>query len=205
MLTLFRILKTHSKSMPILLSFFITILGWWVWNCILASVYSKTPSPYAVWGSFFHTFGRELSWWVTTLLVIAGLSVMELCYLVLKRNLTIRDIWKGRKRSGAKQKSPRSCSWLPWKLCGTCAASTEKGNGNEDDYDDGDDDVMEMPADELDLGLWQDMERDPEVKARLRLINGEDDNDELWSWGVDWCKIGALRRRTTKASEMEDA
>ncbi|KIH92501.1 hypothetical protein SPBR_02177 [Sporothrix brasiliensis 5110] len=50
----------------------------------------------------------------------------------------------------------------------------EDDNDAEDDSrGEGEDDV-EMPADRLHVGLWQEIEKDPEVRARLALMNSED-------------------------------
>lgn len=171
-------------------AFVITTGGWWLWNIVLSASYTKAPSPYAVRDGFLHVFGTHAIWWATLVVTLAILTVAELGYRAVMRNLAISDIWRGRSRGqnnqrrgilGVLQRSMSSSTWRQYFLCGAGA----KGSGIDDDgFDiDGDDDdgqdgnrlSAEMPADKLNLGLWQEMEKDPEVQARMRLINREDE------------------------------
>lgn len=60
----------------------------------LAVAYAKTPAPYAVKGSFFETFGKDLMWWLTTLIVLSILAVMELAFKTIGGCLPRIDLWK---------------------------------------------------------------------------------------------------------------
>lgn len=78
-------------------------------------------------------------------------------------------------------------------VAGTTVAQRSRGNvdafdvyDDDDAYDDEDEDEsrrdgedeIEMPADRMHVGLWQEIEKDPEVRARLELMNSGEDQ---WS------------------------
>ncbi|CAK7225082.1 drs2 neo1 protein [Sporothrix curviconia] len=202
------LLNTHYKTAIVLAAFGITVAGWWLWCIFLALAYSPSPSPYDVRGGFFTGFGRTLSWWATLLIAMTWLSVMELGFRAVKRNLAIAGIWGRAAPLGSK--TQKVWSWFVavrrFVFCGMGggpAAATNNGttvvqrrrggggnNGGDDCDDECDDDdygegngdgsnrsseEMEMSADRLHVGLWQEMEQDPDVRARLRQMNGETD------------------------------
>ncbi|CAK7565744.1 MAG: drs2 neo1 protein [Sporothrix epigloea] len=198
------ILNTHYKTAIVLAAFGITVAGWWLWCVFLALAYSPSPSPYDVRGGFFTGFGRNLSWWATLLIGVTLLLVIELGFRAIKRNLAIAGIWGRAAPQGSKTQKAWStfAAARRFLFCGTGgspANSTSVVRRRRDineDYEDGFDDEdyaqgngsgnsdsgshslneeMEMSADRLHVGLWQEMEKDAEVRARLRLINGETD------------------------------
>ncbi len=146
-----------------LASFFVTVAGWWVWNAFLSGVYTPSPSPYDVRDGFIHGFGRDPIWWLTMLLVLGFLAVVELGYKAVKRNLIITGVWKYRWR------------WLSWTGLRWCLKSMRLRAAagpsslqlvvcTDDEEDDED----------WDLELWQEMERDPAVKERLKAMVEEE-------------------------------
>ncbi|EFX02366.1 haloacid dehalogenase-like protein [Grosmannia clavigera kw1407] len=170
------ILHTHHKSVPVLIGFWLTVFVLWFWNIFLSLAHSASPSPYDVRGGFFHEFGRDLSWWLTLIIVVTALTVIDLSYAAVKRNLRFRNIWQSKEgRQG------RHLLLWPPAFWGRKRSSSD--TNNEDscaDKDDTSDDSasMEMPADELDLEVWQDLERDPAVRAKLRQMSGEEDDED---------------------------
>ncbi|EPE10524.1 phospholipid-transporting atpase 1 [Ophiostoma piceae UAMH 11346] len=183
------ILDSHYKTLIVLVAFGVTIGGWWLWNILLSLVYAKAPSPYDVRGGFLTVFGTHASWWATLVVTIGVLTVVELGYRAVVRNLAISDVWRGRSRGPqGKQRTgflgvlQRSLSLSTWRRMLLCGSGAQTSGIDEDGFDEDDDDVTagyrpsaEMPADKLNLGLWQEMEKDPEVRARMRLINREDE------------------------------
>lgn len=142
-LTFDRIVETHFKSFLVLGSFFITVAGWWLWQVFLAGVYTLQPSPYNVRGGFFGTFGKDPGWWITLILVLMVLFVLELGFKMAKRTLTIMGLWRWGRGWWKRLKS--------WKKV------------RKEDW-------MESNLEDWDLGLWQEMEKDPLVMKRLRGI-----------------------------------
>ncbi|KAF1986865.1 phospholipid-translocating P-type ATPase [Aulographum hederae CBS 113979] len=76
-------LETHHKTLVVLISFTITVGGWWAWSALLSGAYDQERSPYAVRGGFIQTFGRDPVWWATLVLVLVALVVLEAVYKVL--------------------------------------------------------------------------------------------------------------------------
>lgn len=135
-----RIIETHHKTSVVLGCFAITIAGWFAWQGFLNGAYAAQPSPYAVRGSFAHTFGPDLLWWVTLVIVLVVLVVLETSYRTVKHRLVVAGLWgvdvlraRGRRCRGA------------------------------DDAGGGDDNVEDWQ-----IELWQELEKDPAVRARLR-------------------------------------
>lgn len=141
-----RIIETHYKSAVVLGAFAVTIAGWWLWQAFLAAVYTQQPSPYAVRGGFFHTFGRDPVWWATLAVVLLFLFVLELGFKMTKRTLVVTGLWKWR------------WPWMWW--------SRARGPGRPRGTD--------KNLEDWDLELWQEMEKNPEVRERMRRILEEE-------------------------------
>ncbi|KAK6434485.1 drs2 neo1 protein [Oleoguttula sp. CCFEE 5521] len=88
------LLETHTKSLPIAISFTVTFAGWWAWNCFLSAAYSSSLSPYDVKGGFFHTFGKDLAWWLVFIGTISILVVMEFALKTVKSALRGNKWWQ---------------------------------------------------------------------------------------------------------------
>jgi phospholipid-translocating ATPase len=93
------LIETHNKTAIVFGSFTITFGGWWAWNAFLSGVYSNNVSPYDVKGGFSGTFGKDPIWWLTFVVVIAILVVMELSMKAVMKALSdveCRTCWKGK-------------------------------------------------------------------------------------------------------------
>ncbi|OQN97524.1 hypothetical protein B0A48_16677 [Cryoendolithus antarcticus] len=88
------LLETHTKSLPIAISFTITFAGWWAWNCFLSAAYSANLSPYDIKGGFFHGFGKDLVWWLVFIGTISILVVMEFALKTIKSALRGNKWWQ---------------------------------------------------------------------------------------------------------------
>lgn len=139
------IIETSYKTSIVMISFFITVAGWWAWNGFMSSAYGDNLSPYDVKGGFSDTFGTDWNWWLTLILAFGVLAVAEMVYGATKRNLIA------------------SRAWPPWKYL------PFKGMRKS-----------ESMAEDMDLELWQEMERDPKIRERLEIMaRGEDLEDEI--------------------------
>lgn len=65
--------------------FFLSILGWFLWNLILSGLYRKSFGPYIVRDAFIDNFGRQLKWWATVLISLGALVVVELVIQAVRR------------------------------------------------------------------------------------------------------------------------
>ncbi|ROW16574.1 hypothetical protein VPNG_01460 [Cytospora leucostoma] len=143
------IIETHYKSSVVLFSFFITVGGWWAWQAFLAGVYAPQATPYDVRGSFFDTFGKDPGWWLTLLLVLFVLFVLDVSFKMAKRTLTTFGLWRW--SGGCFRRVKR------WK------------NTTREDWADGN-------IEEWDLGLWQELEKDRKVREQLRSMLEEEES-----------------------------
>lgn len=75
------------------------MIGWWLWNVILAVVYVRSVSTYAVRDGFTRTFGTDALWWLTLIISTAVLICLELGFKAIKRNMIVGGLWQ----------------WPPWK------------------------------------------------------------------------------------------
>lgn len=75
--TKIQFLELHNKTITCVIALFLSIGGWFLWNMILASVYSKN-TIYNVKDGFFDRFGRNLLWWLTLILILASAAVFEI-------------------------------------------------------------------------------------------------------------------------------
>lgn len=131
------VIETHYKSAIVIGAFSITVSGWWAWQAFLSGVYTLQPSPYAGRGAFVNTFGKDTLWWALLFGVLLILIGLDFIFKFVKRNLIVYGFW----------------SWPPWRK-------------REVDVDV---DVDERPenCENWDRQLWQELEQDPVVRARL--------------------------------------
>lgn len=79
------ILELHNKTIVIFIGFFISVAGWFLWNLFLAAIFARRPSPYAVRDAFTETFGRDPVWWLTVVMVLAMVILLELMTTAMRR------------------------------------------------------------------------------------------------------------------------
>lgn len=73
-------IELHNKSVAAVIAIFLSVGGWWLWNLVLSAIYpysSSYSSVYSVRGGFLHGFGRSLLWWLTLLLIILAVCLLE--------------------------------------------------------------------------------------------------------------------------------
>ncbi|KAK5708004.1 drs2 neo1 protein [Elasticomyces elasticus] len=135
------ILETHYKTLIVAISFTVVVGGWFAWNGFMSSAYSDNLSPYDVKGGFTSTFGNDPIWWLTLIVVMAILTVMELSYKSIKHTMLVAG------------------QWPPWKR------RVRGVNGVQN-------------AEELDVGLWQALEKEPHIRERLKRMSDESYDDQ---------------------------
>lgn len=131
-------------------SFFITTGGWFAWNGLLDAVFEKIPSGvYNIRDSFTSLWGDDPIWWSTVFINLGMLGLFELLGKAAKRKLIVTGWWM-----------------LPkW-------ASRDSGRAGRGGVGKG------SSPEEWDLTVWQEMEQDPLMMARLkRMARGENQDD----------------------------
>ena len=80
----------------------LSIIAWFVWNPLIATLYPTRYMTYAVHDSFFKTFGARLGWWAASGGVIAAVLVLELGVTALRRVYWPNDVdlWQEIERQG---------------------------------------------------------------------------------------------------------
>jgi phospholipid-translocating ATPase len=158
-----RILDTHNKSIIVIVSFLITIAGWWAWQGLLNVIYSHDVTPYAVRNGFASVFGPDPSWWVTLVLVLAALITTECAYRSVKRTLVVMGLWKW------------GWKWLSGRTWKKAFGGWWRGNADTVWGGEG----LERSVEEWGVEMWQEMEKDEGVREMLRRINaGDEAGDE---------------------------
>lgn len=85
------VLELHNKTMVTFIGFFISVAGWFLWNLFLSAIYKRSPSPYAVRDAFIEAFGRDPTWWLTVVMVLAMVILLELMITAVRRILWPQD------------------------------------------------------------------------------------------------------------------
>ena len=74
--------------------FFLTTIGWWLWNGVLSSAYAPAPSIYSVRHGFTDTYGKDPLWWATLFGVLGVLGMIEMVRKIVKRVLVGMGLWR---------------------------------------------------------------------------------------------------------------
>lgn len=78
-------LELHHKTIITLVGFVVSIAGWFLWSLFLSAIYAKKIGPYTVRDGFVDNFGRSPTWWLTLVVVLAMVFVLELAVTALRR------------------------------------------------------------------------------------------------------------------------
>ncbi|KAK6384456.1 drs2 neo1 protein [Exophiala oligosperma] len=84
-------IELHNKSAAAALAIFLSVGGWWLWNLILGVIYPQDVI-YSVNHGFLNRFGRNLLWWLTLLLVILSICLLEIIIKTIKVAIWPSDV-----------------------------------------------------------------------------------------------------------------
>lgn len=79
------ILELHNKTLVTFVGCIISIAGWFLWNLFLSAIYKRVSGPYAVRDAFTDNFGRNMVWWLTVVVVLAMLTLLEMVVTAVRR------------------------------------------------------------------------------------------------------------------------
>jgi len=81
------LIETHHKNVIELVAFSITVGGWWLWNIFLSEAYGRAPTIYGARNGFTEKFGKDLNWWLTVLIILMILLVLQVTYKICRRKI----------------------------------------------------------------------------------------------------------------------
>jgi phospholipid-translocating ATPase len=137
--------ETHYKTNIVLISFFVTTIGWWGWNAFLSAVYARSSPIYKVRDGFTDTFGPDPLWWTTLFGVLAVMGLVEMVLKILKRRLIGFGLYNVE-------------SWLFWKK-----KSRNSGGGGLE----GEGGRQRDREAEWEVEIWQELEKDGGGKGTI--------------------------------------
>lgn len=79
-----QVFELHNKSVMAAVAIFLSVGGWWLWNLILSSIYDPSNDTYNVRGGLVHRFGRNPLWWLTLILIVLSVSILEITLKTIK-------------------------------------------------------------------------------------------------------------------------
>lgn len=77
-------IELHNKSLTAGIACFLSLGGWYMWNLILAAVYNISNRIYLVRDAFVHSFGRNVLWWMTLVVIVSSVALLELVLKAVK-------------------------------------------------------------------------------------------------------------------------
>lgn len=129
----------------------------------MSGIYTAEQSPYDVRGGFFAAFGRDPGWWLTLIGVLVLLFILQMGFKMTKRTMVILGLWRWGKGwwKRVRRSRKKPVDWI---------------EGNLEDWD---------------LGLWQEMEKDRGVRARLEGILEAEESGESDEVAMDGERVVA--------------
>lgn len=79
-----QVYELHNKSVMAALAIFCSVGGWWLWNMILSTIYDPTNTTYNVNGGLIHRFGKNPLWWLTLIVIVLAISILEITLKAVK-------------------------------------------------------------------------------------------------------------------------
>ncbi len=88
----------HNKSILVVVSFVLSVGGWFLWNILLSCIYPD-HAIYDVKGAFLHRFGRNALWWLVLVFSIVACVVLETAVASIRAAWFPTDVSLGAPRS----------------------------------------------------------------------------------------------------------
>lgn len=86
-----QLIELHNKSVAAAIAIFLSVGGWWLWNLIMSVIYPYQVL-YTVHHGFTKRFGRDLLWWLTLLLIILSVCLLEVTIKAVKSAVWPTDV-----------------------------------------------------------------------------------------------------------------
>lgn len=79
-----QVFELHNKSVMSAIAIFLSVGGWWLWNLILSEIYHPRDPVYNVRHGVTRRFGRNPLWWLTLILIVLSVSMLEIVIKSIK-------------------------------------------------------------------------------------------------------------------------
>jgi phospholipid-translocating ATPase len=86
-----QVLELHNKSIAAVIAIVLSVGGWYLWNILLAIIYSNNVI-YNVKDGLFQRFGRNLLWWLTLVVVVVLFAVFEMTISTVRSSIFPTDV-----------------------------------------------------------------------------------------------------------------
>jgi phospholipid-translocating ATPase len=86
-----QVLELHNKSIAAVIAIVLSVGGWYLWNILLAIIYSNNVI-YNVKDGLFQRFGRNLLWWLTLVVVVVLFAVFEMTISTIRSSIFPTDV-----------------------------------------------------------------------------------------------------------------
>jgi len=86
-----QVLELHNKSIAAVIAVVLSVGGWYLWNILLAIIYSNNVI-YNVKDGLFQRFGRNLLWWLTLIVVVVLFAVFETTISTVRSSIFPTDV-----------------------------------------------------------------------------------------------------------------
>ena len=86
-----QVIELHNKSVAAVIALVLSIGGWWMWNLLLSAIY-PVNAIYSVNHRFLDGFGRNPLWWLTLLLIVMSVSLLEIMIKAIGTALSPTDV-----------------------------------------------------------------------------------------------------------------
>jgi phospholipid-translocating ATPase len=86
-----QVLELHNKSIAAVIAIVLSVGGWYLWNILLAIIYSNNV-VYNVKDGLFQRFGRNLLWWLTLVVVVVLFAVFEMAVSAVRSGIFPTDV-----------------------------------------------------------------------------------------------------------------
>ncbi|KAF8450022.1 hypothetical protein BDZ91DRAFT_751380 [Kalaharituber pfeilii] len=86
-----QLIEMHNKSVLALLSFILSVGGWFAWNIIFSAVY-RDNVLYNVRDGLLHRFGRDWTWWLVYIFTVATCVLLDVAFITVRTALWPTDV-----------------------------------------------------------------------------------------------------------------
>ena len=85
-------IELHNKTAAAAIAIVLSVGGWWLWNLVLSAFYPEDALIYYVNHGVLDRFGRNPLWWLTLILIVVSVCILELILKTLRAAIWPSDV-----------------------------------------------------------------------------------------------------------------